>query len=135
MGSSEIQGKLWGAEAKDYTEFTEPGNKSLWEVMLASAKVGKDTRFLDAGCGAGGALLPLSQLAQRGISREPWVTLRPRDGYLLGVLAVRSHADQAVPERLVHVALVLGAPRYLLALDRNHVRVGRWELRLHLQRL
>jgi SAM-dependent methyltransferase len=55
MRSSEMQGKLWGAEPENYTEINEPINKSLWEVMLASAKVGKDTRFLDAGCGAGGA--------------------------------------------------------------------------------
>ena len=51
MGSSEIQGKLWGAEARDYAEFNEPTNKLLWETMLAAAKVGRDTRFFDAGCG------------------------------------------------------------------------------------
>lgn len=55
MGSSEIQGKLWGAKAGDYIELNEPTNRLLWEAMLTAAKVSNGTRFLDAGCGGGGA--------------------------------------------------------------------------------
>ena len=62
MGSSEIQGKLWGANAKDYVELNEPTNKMLWEAMINAAKVGKGTRFLDVGCGGGGASLLAAKL-------------------------------------------------------------------------
>lgn len=55
MGSSEEQGKLWGARARDWAELFEPMSKPIWVAMLASAKVGKGTRFLDLGCGGGGA--------------------------------------------------------------------------------
>jgi len=55
MVSWEIQGKLWGAEAENWVNFNESQNKPLWEAMIAAAKVGKDTRFLDAGCGSGRA--------------------------------------------------------------------------------
>ena len=55
MGSSEIQGKLWGAGAKDFVEFNESTFEVLWKAMLDAAKVGMDTRILDAGCGGGGA--------------------------------------------------------------------------------
>jgi len=34
-------------------EFVEAQNEPLWKAMIAAAKVGKGTRFLDAGCGSG----------------------------------------------------------------------------------
>lgn len=55
MGSSEIQGKLWGAAAQDWTELFEPMSKPIWLAMLDSAEVSQSTRFLDLGCGGGGA--------------------------------------------------------------------------------
>lgn len=55
MGSSEVQGKLWGAAAQDWTELFEPSSRPIWEVMLDSAEVSLGTRFLDLGCGGGGA--------------------------------------------------------------------------------
>ena len=55
MGSSEIQGKLWGAAAKDWAELFEPMSKPIWAAMLNSTKVKQETRFLDLGCGGGGA--------------------------------------------------------------------------------
>jgi ubiquinone/menaquinone biosynthesis C-methylase UbiE len=62
MGSSDIQGKLWGVETQDYIEFIEPSFKPLWEAMLVAASVEKDTRFLDVGCGCGGASILVSNL-------------------------------------------------------------------------
>lgn len=55
MGSSEEQGKLWGAQAWDWAELFEPMSKPIWVAMLQSSKVGQGTRFLDLGCGGGGA--------------------------------------------------------------------------------
>lgn len=55
MGSSEAQGKLWGAKAQDWAELFEPLSKPIWDPMLDSAEVSQGTRFLDLGCGGGGA--------------------------------------------------------------------------------
>jgi SAM-dependent methyltransferase len=61
MGSGTIQGELWGAAARDWAELQEQTATPLWEAMLEAAGVGSDTRFLDAGCGAGGASVLAAQ--------------------------------------------------------------------------
>jgi SAM-dependent methyltransferase len=55
MGSSEVQGKLWGKSATAWAELFEPMSKPIWAAMLNSTKVKQETRFLDLGCGGGGA--------------------------------------------------------------------------------
>ena len=65
MHASAKQGKLWGAAAQDWTDLQEPFNWPLWEAMLDAGNVGEGTRFLDAGCGGGGA----SVLAARRSAR------------------------------------------------------------------
>lgn len=63
MGSSMVQGMLWGASANDYAELQEPFSKPLWNAMLDAAQVKPGMHIFDAGCGAGG----LCQLAaERG---------------------------------------------------------------------
>ncbi|HRW10191.1 MAG TPA: class I SAM-dependent methyltransferase [Caldilineaceae bacterium] len=57
MGSSNIQGDLWGAAAHDWATLQEPLHGPLWDAMLAATSVGPGTRLLDAGCGSGGASL------------------------------------------------------------------------------
>jgi SAM-dependent methyltransferase len=54
MGSSKVQGELWGGAARDWAELQEPQHLPVWEAMLGAAKVGQGTRFFDAGCGGGG---------------------------------------------------------------------------------
>ena len=54
MTSSEIQGNLWGAAARDWAELFEPMSRPIWVAMLNSAEVSEGTRFLDVGCGGGG---------------------------------------------------------------------------------
>lgn len=51
------QGALWGAEARDWVEIQEPMALELWRAALDATGVGPGTRLLDAGCGAGGALI------------------------------------------------------------------------------
>lgn len=56
MGTAQIQGELWGAKATDWAEVQEPGWRQVYEQVLRRAGVGRGTRLLDIGCGAGGAL-------------------------------------------------------------------------------
>ncbi len=49
------QGELWGRCARDWAAIQEPGHEPLWHAVLDAAGVGRGTRVLDAGCGAGGA--------------------------------------------------------------------------------
>jgi SAM-dependent methyltransferase len=55
MGTAKIQGELWGKAPQAWAVIQEPMHKPLWEAMLNAARVGPGTRFLDVGCGGGGA--------------------------------------------------------------------------------
>jgi len=55
MGSSKIQGELWNHAPSDWAYVQEPQHNPLFEAMLDAAAVGEATRFLDVGCGGGGA--------------------------------------------------------------------------------
>lgn len=55
MGTAEMQGRLWGSAAADWAELQEPTGRPAWEAALAGLHVGPGCRFLDAGCGGGGA--------------------------------------------------------------------------------
>jgi len=61
MGSAAIQGELWGGAPHDWANIQEPTGKPLWESMLEAAAVAGGKRFLDAGCGAGGASVIAAQ--------------------------------------------------------------------------
>ena len=63
MGTADIQGELWGANAQDWAYLFEPMSKPVWDAMLDSAGVQEGTRFVDLGCGGGGASV---LAAQRG---------------------------------------------------------------------
>jgi SAM-dependent methyltransferase len=52
-GTAPIQAPLWGARAEDWAQWQEPTAAPLFEAVLREAGVGKDTAFLDVGCGAG----------------------------------------------------------------------------------
>lgn len=62
MGSSEVQGRLWGAAPRDWLE-NEPFSVPLYEAVFAALAIGAGVRLLDAGCGAG---LALQMAAARG---------------------------------------------------------------------
>ncbi len=63
MGSAAEEGRIWGARAQDWAECNEPAWSDVFATVLDIAAVGKGTRYLDIGCGAGGALV---QARERG---------------------------------------------------------------------
>jgi SAM-dependent methyltransferase len=56
MGSSKVQGELWGARARDWADLQEVSFRPLYEAAFAAAKVRAGSSVLDVGCGAGLAL-------------------------------------------------------------------------------
>lgn len=54
--SSPINGRLWGARASDWANIQEGTVKAVYHAVLERTGVGPDTRYLDTGCGAGGAV-------------------------------------------------------------------------------
>ncbi len=63
MGSAEKQGRLWGADARAWSELNEPHCAPFYEAVLDAVSVTEGTALLDAGCGAG---LALQLAAKRG---------------------------------------------------------------------
>jgi SAM-dependent methyltransferase len=61
MHTSQVQGELWGARARDWADLQEPSMAGIYEAALTAANVGRGSKVLDVGCGAGLAL----QMAQR----------------------------------------------------------------------
>jgi SAM-dependent methyltransferase len=52
-GSAAIQGKLWGARARDWAEIQEQAQSGLYPPVVEAAGVGQGTRLLDVGCASG----------------------------------------------------------------------------------
>lgn len=65
MGSAQIQGPLWSQAPRDWAYLQEPKHTPLWIAMLDAVEVGEGTRFLDAGCGGGGAAVLAHQRGSR----------------------------------------------------------------------
>lgn len=51
--TSETNGRLWGARARDWADVQEGQCAAAFHAVLAHAGVGPGTRHLDVGCGAG----------------------------------------------------------------------------------
>jgi SAM-dependent methyltransferase len=52
-GTATVQGELWGARARDWSEVQEPAQKGLYPPVFDAAGVGEGTSLLDVGCGSG----------------------------------------------------------------------------------
>ena len=63
MGTAEVQGALWGAAARDWSDLNEPNCAVLYEAVFDAIGVGGSTELLDVGCGSG---LALQTAAKRG---------------------------------------------------------------------
>jgi SAM-dependent methyltransferase len=57
MGTSLVNGELWGARAAAWSEVQEEEVLPLYEAALTATHVGTGTALLDVGCGAGLALV------------------------------------------------------------------------------
>jgi SAM-dependent methyltransferase len=55
MASGERQGQLWSAAPRDWAELQEPFCRPLWQDTLTVLGAKPGVRFVDAGCGGGGA--------------------------------------------------------------------------------
>jgi SAM-dependent methyltransferase len=51
--SSPVNGRLWGARARDWADIQEGTVRPVYEAALSRTAVGSGTRYLDIGCGAG----------------------------------------------------------------------------------
>jgi SAM-dependent methyltransferase len=54
--SSPVNGRLWGARARDWANIQEDTVRPVYEAVLERTLVARGTRYLDVGCGAGGAV-------------------------------------------------------------------------------
>jgi SAM-dependent methyltransferase len=82
MGSAQVQGRLWGAAARDWSELTEPFCAPFYEAVFDAIQVSPGMAILDAGCGSG---LALQLAAKRGAD----VTGYDASGPLLGIARER----------------------------------------------
>ncbi len=53
MGTSAVQGELWGRRATDWADIQESTARPVYEAVMKALQVGKGVRVLDVGCGAG----------------------------------------------------------------------------------
>ncbi len=56
-GTAPVNGGLWGARARDWADVQEGQARALYDAVLEAIAVGRGTRLLDAGCGAGMAAM------------------------------------------------------------------------------
>lgn len=60
-----MQGDLWSARAREWSELQEGSFRPLYDAAFGAAKVGKATLILDVGCGAGLACLVAQSLGAK----------------------------------------------------------------------
>ena len=51
--TSDVNGRLWSASARDWADIQEGVVRKLYETVLERMRVGRGTRYLDVGCGSG----------------------------------------------------------------------------------
>jgi len=73
MGTAQIQGELWSAQARNWANFLERWHAPLYKSVFDRLGVSRGTRLLDVGCGAGLAAQLAAQLGAQvsGIDAAP----------------------------------------------------------------
>jgi SAM-dependent methyltransferase len=61
--TGKLNGRLWGARARDWAELQEPMTRRVYDVVFQRLGVGAQTNYLDVGCGSG---LAAQLAAERG---------------------------------------------------------------------
>src|SRR5438874_3402593 len=80
-GTAKTQGALWNLAANDWACLLEWHMAPAWEMALTLAGVGRGTRFLDGGCGSGGACKIAARLGAHvtGLDAAPALLAIARD--------------------------------------------------------
>ena len=53
MGSAQAQSQVWGVQARNWADLVEKLSLPIYHVVFDKTNVGRGTRLLDVGCGAG----------------------------------------------------------------------------------
>jgi SAM-dependent methyltransferase len=61
--TGKLNGRLWGARARDWAELVEPMTRPIYEAVFQRIEVDAQTNYLDVGCGSG---LAARLAAERG---------------------------------------------------------------------
>ena len=61
--TGKLNGRLWGARARDWAELQEPMTRPIYDAVFARIELGAQTNYLDVGCGSG---LAAQLAAERG---------------------------------------------------------------------
>jgi SAM-dependent methyltransferase len=73
MGTAQVQGDLWSAQARNWANFLEKFHAPLYKSVFDRVGVSRGTRLLDVGCGAGLAAQLAAELGAQvtGIDAAP----------------------------------------------------------------
>jgi SAM-dependent methyltransferase len=73
MGTAQVQGELWSAQARNWANFLERFHTPLYKSVFDRVGVSRGTRLLDIGCGAGLAAQLAAELGAQvsGIDAAP----------------------------------------------------------------
>ena len=73
MGTAQVQGELWSAQARNWANFLETFHTPLYKSVFDRIGISRGTRLLDVGCGAGLAAQLAAQLGAQvsGIDAAP----------------------------------------------------------------
>lgn len=73
MGTAQVQGELWSAQARNWANFLEGFHTPLYRSVFDRVGISRGTRLLDVGCGAGLAAQLAAQLGAQvaGIDAAP----------------------------------------------------------------
>jgi ubiquinone/menaquinone biosynthesis C-methylase UbiE len=61
--TGKLNGRLWGARARDWAELQEPMTRPVYNAVFEHINIGAQTNYLDVGCGSG---LAAQLAAERG---------------------------------------------------------------------
>ena len=67
--TADVNGRLWGARARDWADIQEGTARPVYEAVLERTRVKSGTRYLDVGCG-GGTAAQIEKTGARALMRS-----------------------------------------------------------------